>query len=222
LRVNAHSARAPEKQIIINSWEAIFKKKGKVFYKPHESVVELIKLFNRNGVKRVLDLGCGSGRHTVYLAKQGFDVHGLDNSKSGLKMARRWLDELKLKGHLVNSSCYSQFPFKDDFFDAIISVQVIHHARLKDILKCISEIFRVLKPGGYVFVTVTKNRMKGRASKVKVIGERTYVMLDGPEKGIPHYIYTQSLLRKYFSRFEMIKIHEDKHEHYCLLGRKPF
>ena len=79
---------------------------------------------------------------------------------------------------------------------------------------------RVLKPNGLVFVTVTRNKMKGRASKVKVIEPRTYVMLDGPEKGVPHYIYTKALLKKYFSNFKILDLYTDRHNHYCLLGKR--
>ena len=200
-------------------WESIFKKSGKVFYKSHEDMSKVIKLMKKDGVKKVLDLGCGSGRHVVLLSKEGFDVYGLDNAESGLKQCKKWLKKLKLKAKLKNSSCYKKFPFKNNFFDAIISTQVIHHAKLKDILFCIKEIERVLKPKGLVFVTVTRNKMKGRASKVKLIEPRTYVMLDGLEKGIPHYIYTKELLKKYFSNFKILDLYIDKQDHYCVLGK---
>ena len=201
------------------AWENIFKKEGKVFHKPHPDLPEVIKLMKKNKVKRVLDLGCGSGRHTVLLAREGFEVYGMDNAPSGLRMTKKWLKELKLKAKIINSSCYKKIPFYDNFFDAVISIQVIHHAKLKDINHCISEIERILKPNGTVFVTVTKNKVKGRATKCKLIEPRTYVMLDGFEKGVPHYIYTKSLLKKYFHNFKILKLYTDKGNHYCLLGR---
>ncbi len=198
-------------------WNEIFKEKGKFFHTPHKDIQKAVKLIKRGG--KVLDLGCGTGRHTVMLAKKGFQVYGLDNAPSGLKQCKEWLDKLGLKGNLKLASCYKRFPYKDDYFDALISVQVIHHARLKDIEVCIKEMKRVLKPGGVIFVTVTKNKMKYRATKVKLIEPRTYVMLDGFEKGVPHFIYTKALLRKYFSNFNILELFIDKHEHYCLLGK---
>ena len=200
-------------------WESIFKQSGKVFYKPHEDMKKIINLLKKEGVKKVLDVGCGSGRHIVLLSKEGFDIYGMDNAESGLKHIRKWLKELSLKAKLKNASCYKTFPYKDNTFDAIISTQVIHHAKLKEINFCISEIERVLKPNGLVFITVTKNKMKGRASKVKVIESRTYAMLDGTEKGIPHYIYTKVLLKKYFKNFKIFDIYTDKQNHYCLIGK---
>lgn len=200
-------------------WESIFKKEGKVFHKQHSDMPKIIKLLKKEGAKRILDLGCGTGRHTVLLAKEGFEVYGFDNAPSGLKQTRAWLKKTGLKAKLKNSSCYETFPYKDNFFDAVISVQVIHHAKIREIEKCIKEIERVLKPTGIVFVTVTKNKIGARATKVKIIEPRTYVMLDGPEKGVPHYIYTKALLRKYFENFKILDLYVDEGNHYCLLGR---
>ena len=202
------------------TWEDIFKRSGKFFYKPHPEIARVLKLMREQKVKKVLDLGCGTGRHTVLLARSGFEVFGLDNAPSGLKQCKEWLKEVGVKAKLVEASCYERLPYKDNFFDALISVQVIHHARLKEIKRCIKEIERVVKPGGVVFITVTKNKMKGRASKVKVIAPRTYVMLDGFEKGVPHYIYNKKLLREYFSNFKILDITLDDTNHYCLLALK--
>jgi len=53
------------------AWDKAFKKEGKIFTKPQEDMPKIVKLFKKSGVKKVLDLGCGSGRHVVYLAKNG-------------------------------------------------------------------------------------------------------------------------------------------------------
>jgi len=203
----------------MGDWESIFKKKGKVFIKPQEDMNKVIKLLKKEKVKRVLDLGCGSGRHVVMLAKAGFDVYGTDISKQGLKLTRKWLKESNLKARLKQASCYKRFPFKDNFFDAIISIQVIHHAKIKNIRYCISEMERVLKPGGIIFVSVTKSSYRIMAKNFKMIAPRTYVVLDGPEKGLPHYVYNQILLRKDFKNFKILDLHVDSRSHNCLLGK---
>ena len=79
----------------MGDWESIFKKQGRVFLKPQEDMRKVIRLLKKQGVKRVLDLGCGTGRHTIMLAKAGFDVYGTDVSKEGLKLTRKWLKGLK-------------------------------------------------------------------------------------------------------------------------------
>ncbi len=203
------------------AWEEIFKKGGDHFLqKPHEAMPTLKKLFLKNNVKKVLDLGCGSGRHVIDFAKDGFDVYGMDNSPSGLKKTKEKLKQHKLKAKLKNADCFKTYPYKDNSVDAVISVQVIHHAKIKNIKKCISEITRVLKPKGYVFVTVTKCKYhKSTGTKMKMIEPNTYIMLSGFEKGIPHHIFSVARLREYFNKFKILDIWTDKADHYCLLGQ---
>ncbi len=51
-------------------WDKLFREQGKVFLKVQEDIPRIEKLFKKKRVKKVLDLGCGSGRHLVYLAKK--------------------------------------------------------------------------------------------------------------------------------------------------------
>jgi len=203
------------------SWEEIFKKKENQFLrKPHETLSKLKKLFKKEKVVKILDLGCGSGRHIVALAKSNFDVYGMDNSPSGLKQTREKLKNLNINAKLKNADCYKKFPYKDNLFDAVISVQVIHHAKIKDIKKCISEIERVLKPNGYVFITVTKCKYhKSVKTDMKLIEPNTYIMLSGFEKGVPHHIFNKTRFKEYFNKFKILDIWTDKADHFCLLGK---
>lgn len=203
----------------MGDWESIFKNKGKFFHKPHEDLRKLAQLMKKSNVQKVLDLGCGSGRHTVFLAKLGFEVYGMDSSKSGLKQTKEWLIQSNLKAKLKYASCYEKFPYKDNFFDAIISVQVIHHAKIEDIQFCISEIERTLKPDGIAFITVPRTKKNKFRSKVKMIAPRTFVPLDGYEIGLPHYHFNKETFKKNFKDFKILKIYNDKHKHYCLWGR---
>jgi len=111
----------------MKQWDKIFKWHGKVFEKPQGNIPRIAKLFKKKGVKRILDLGCGSGRHTVYFAKNGFDVYGIDVAPSGIKMTKKWLKKENLKANLKVGNIYKKLPYKDNFFDAVISTQTIHH-----------------------------------------------------------------------------------------------
>ena len=72
----------------MGSWEEIFKFKGRVFEKPQKELVGVVEIFRKENVKKVLDLGCGTGRHTVFLAKKDFDMYSTDESRTGLDMTR--------------------------------------------------------------------------------------------------------------------------------------
>jgi len=204
----------------MGDWDSIFREEGRHFLEPHEDMARVIRLFRKEGVRRVLDVGCGSGRHTVLLAHRGFRVTGLDASPEGLRLTRQWLREKQVTARLAKGDFFEPFTFADAAFDAAIAIQTIHHGTHDRIRACIGEIARVLRPGGIVFVSVTVTSFRRWATAFETIAPRTFVPLDGPEAGVPHFVYTRAQLRKDFARFAVIDLHADTRGHLCLLGRR--
>jgi len=135
-------------------WESIYKREGRVFTDPPPGFKAVLKEFTRHHCQLILDLGCGNGRHTVALTKEGFNTIGLDISSSGLRLSSEWLGEEGLQAGLVNADARNFFPFKANSFDGLLSTQVIHHALLSEVRTTIAEIWRVLAEDGIAFVTV--------------------------------------------------------------------
>ena len=204
-------------------WETNFKERGNIFHKPQEDMENVIAYMKKENVNKVLDLGCGSGRHIILLAKEGFNIYGMDISKEGINLTKKNLKELGLKANLKFSSCYKKFQFIDNFFDAVISTQVIHHNYIEKIRYCISEIERVLKKDGIIFITVAAKKNMIGATKSKLVKPRTYISIDGDEAGLPHYLYNKILMKKDFKNFKILNLHIDKSKkHYCLLGNLKY
>jgi len=173
------------------AWDRIFKKEKKAFPTILKDVQAVVKFFEKRNVKRVLDLGCGTGRHLIYLAKQGFDVYGIDISKHGIEIANKWSKEENLKAHLKIGDIYRKLPYENNFFDAIVSTKTVHHGKIENIRKLIKEMERILKPHGLIFITVTKRKSKKEIPKeklwkIKFIAPRTYIPLTGDERGLIH------------------------------------
>ena len=101
----------------------------------------------RAGRQRVLDVGCGSGRHTVFLVELGLSVTAGDVSTLALAETRRWLAREQLEATLVQLEM-TALPFQSEAFDAVLSVNVLHPARLEQARAAVGEIWRVLRPGG--------------------------------------------------------------------------
>lgn len=94
--------------------------------------------------KRVLDLGCGAGETSVYLALQGAEVDALDISPEMVEVAKR-LAELHKVGMKFHTGVAEHLPFEDGSFDLVFGNGVLHHV---DLVPALKEIRRVLKPGG--------------------------------------------------------------------------
>ncbi|HEX4430569.1 MAG TPA: class I SAM-dependent methyltransferase [Frankiaceae bacterium] len=105
---------------------------------------------------RLLDLGCGAGRHAAEACRRGATVVALDMSAPDLKEARDRLGEVdaERKRSLPVQGDALRLPFADGTFDRIIAAEVLEHIPADE--AAMAELARVLRPGGLVAVTVPR------------------------------------------------------------------
>jgi len=152
-----------DKQELITEFEKIFKdeksyygKKKPVFsgiFDPKEESffrkahVKLNQLLGNIKGKRILDVGCGTGRISFYLASKGADVTGIDLSGNFIQHCKETATKLKLS--ITFKEMNAQLPdFPEESFDIITGSRIIHH--LPDIKLFLGECKRLLKKGGYI------------------------------------------------------------------------
>ena len=119
---------------------AITRNSGK-FYK------DLIRSICRD--KQVLDIGCGTGTYTCYLAKHGAIATGIDISDAAIERAK----QMALEENVFSNTAFSvmnaeNLEFDNDSFDVVCEGAILHHL---DLNKALNEISRVLKPNGKAF-----------------------------------------------------------------------
>ena len=112
---------------------------------------------------RLLDFGCGGGRHSLEAMRLGAVVTALDADRKELEQARAWvqamLDEDKQtveaggEGHVLAGDGLA-LPFADACFDKVVAAEVLEH--IPDDRTALSELARVLRPGGTLAVTVPR------------------------------------------------------------------
>lgn len=107
--------------------------------------------------ERVLDLGCGSGRHTIEAARYPGRIVGLDISADDLRAAKFMYDDLKAKGDLRGHADFiigdaTNLPFKDGAFDKSLCTETFEH--IPDDRRGIDEFLRVTKDGAQTVVSI--------------------------------------------------------------------
>lgn len=120
--------------------------------------------FDRFGVlpgERVLDMGCGAGRHAFELYRRGADVVALDQNTSDLAEVAVMFEAMAAEGQVPTGSSAATvegdalaLPFDDGEFDRIIAAEILEH--IPDDRTAMEELFRVLKPGGVLAMTVPR------------------------------------------------------------------
>lgn len=107
-------------------------------------------IIERRGVGRVgLDVGCGQGAYVGRMQALGFDVSGIDASAGQVALAERNVG----RTGLVRVGSALDIPAADESFDFLYVINVLHHlGSVEEQRRAFAEIFRVLKPGGLLFV----------------------------------------------------------------------
>jgi SAM-dependent methyltransferase len=110
---------------------------------------------------RLLDLGCGEGRHAFEALRRGADVVALDHGAAEVATTHRWLGAIAASGEAPASARFAvvrgdllHLPVPDASVDRVIAAEVLEH--IPDDERAMAEIARVLRPGGRVAVTVPR------------------------------------------------------------------
>jgi len=120
--------------------------------------------FDRLGLRpgdRVLDMGCGAGRHAFEMYRRGADVIAFDRDADELDGVRNLFAAMKEAGEVpgaaqadVKEGDALSLPFADGEFDRIVCAEVLEHIAAD--VEAIKELIRVLRPGGTVAITVPR------------------------------------------------------------------
>lgn len=134
-------------------WERIFSTRPWGRYPPEELVRFVARNYgaapNRSLI-RILDLGCGPGACSWYLAREEYSTYGIDASPTAIRLASERLEKegLHAEFHLGDMAT---LPWPDKYFDAAIDIESISANTVLVSRGILAEAWRVLKPGGRLF-----------------------------------------------------------------------
>lgn len=203
--------------------------------------LEFIGDYAKDGDK-ILDFGCGNGRLLELFSNKNIDYFGVDISQKLIDSAKNKYAGNNITFSKINPS-QSSLAFTDNFFNSVYSIAVFHHFPKEHAEKMAQELFRIIKPDGYVIITIwylwpamagkqksyIKNILKNWIGKLT--GERElgwndcYISFKNNEEKIfqrYHHAYTKKELKKIFSNagFIIEKCEVLNKRNIVLIGKK--
>jgi len=153
--------------------------------------------FNKS--MKILDAGCGEGRNLIYFMREGFSVWGIDQNPLAIKylhtLARTINKSIPDESFLLGD--LRDIPFPDENFEVVISSAVLHFSDGKnDFQKMFSELMRVLKQGGILFLRMCTDV---GMNKMVHVSEGMYKLPDGTKR----YILTEEMLRLLIDKYSL-------------------
>ncbi|QKJ30609.1 class I SAM-dependent methyltransferase [Mucilaginibacter mali] len=142
----------------------------------------------------VLDVGCGGGRNLHYFLNNGFGVYGMDADAGAVaavqQLSARLAPAIPADNFVV--ARVDDLPYTDNFFDLVVCSAVLHFARDHNHFDAmLREIWRVLKPGGFLFARLASDI--GIEDRVQPLGNGRYHLPDGSTR----YLVNEEILLEY-------------------------
>jgi 2-polyprenyl-3-methyl-5-hydroxy-6-metoxy-1,4-benzoquinol methylase len=187
-------------------WEERFCDEGRIWGdSPSRTAVYAIDLFRKTGVRKVLIPGSGYGRNAEAFARAGFEVTGIEISKTAISLARQ--GSLKIQYHFGS---VLDMPFDNQVYDGIYCFNVLHLFRKDDRAAFLQRCREQLKDGGAMFFVVFSDNESSYGTG-RMVEENTFESKPGREV---HY-YTDEDLVSEFRDLEIIEtgMMEDPEEH---------
>lgn len=116
---------------------------------------------------RALDIGCGSGRHTLFMAAEGFEAHGTDYSEKAVEVTNR---QLIGAGHPATARVagIERLPYGSDVFQIVVCWHTLYCNTLAEMRKGLAEMHRVLEPGGRACVSLRRDNDYTRGRGIEI------------------------------------------------------
>ena len=151
----------------------------------HDLVLGFVReVYGERRDLRILDIGCGTGAMSRKLAPWG-SVVSADFSPLALSYSRR------RNLNLLCASDAMRLPFRDESFDLVVAMDILEH--VSDDSAALSEIYRVLKPGGRIIATVPAYQSLWSGHDVALMHFRRYVAREVGERFAAAHLRTQKL-----------------------------
>ena len=181
------------KEILENYYSSYDEENRLIKDKAHQveflTTVRYIDKYLKIGNK-ILEIGAGTGRYSLYYAKKGYEVEAVELTKANIEEFKRHItNDMKIRineGNVLDLSMY-----EDNIFDITLLLGPVYHLfSIEEKRKAIEEAIRVTKPHGKIFIAYITNDIviltyglkKGNLLKLKDVCDENYRVKEIPEE----------------------------------------
>lgn len=180
-------------------WEKKFQEEQTSWgFEPCDSASVALELFMKHNIKNILIPGIGYGRNAFIFQNQGFNVNGIEISKTAIKIAKK----NGFKG-VIHHGSVTQMPFDNKIYDGIFCYALLHLLNKTERKQFLTACMKQLKPGGYLILNIvsTKSQMYGNG---KLLGKNRFELM----KGLNVFFYDSDSIENEFKSFGLMEYRE--------------
>lgn len=186
-----------------------FKKTKKETYSELKADKELEKIIKYIPKGKVLDIGSGNGRNSIFLAKNGFQVEAIDKNKEYVQKLKKFSEKerLPIKTKLAD---VKNLKLKEDYYSLILSVAILDFLRIYEFKKLIPKIKKSLKVDGIFYLVVFSIKdpaFKKCKKELKMVGKNTFYL---PQLKTFRHFFEKKEMLSLLKGFRVLKIETKK------------
>jgi len=218
------------KEAYIKKFDSVYASDGSYYgFELRKEFTDYLKKKTITG-QTALDLGCGEGRYSLFMAQKGCDTFAVDRSNAGIEKLKKMAETLRLpiSAEVID---IEDFVFEKNKFDIIVAATVLDHLCRELRHKTINSIKKALKPEGTLYINVFTVSDPGYLKRQNAASETDPENISDTAECIEYYFNSnelKSLFRDfnilyYYEGIEPDLSHGQPHDHgwACLLARKP-
>lgn len=201
-----------------NNWNTSYKNKDNFVFYPNEEIIRFISKYVRKKIDfdlftniqnnpKILDFGCGIGRHVKFLDEYKLDAYGFDLSEEAISFAHKYFKKLNLN-HLQKKiivSDITNLPYESNFFNYMLSHGVLDSMDYEIAKKGIKELHRVMNYKGIIFFDVISTLDSSFKNNMDQLVENNH------EKGTIQSYYNSNKINDLLKdKFKIIELYENR------------
>jgi len=181
--------------------------------KPSGAVTYFYDFLEKQGKTggRILDLGCGKGRNSIFFAKNGWEAYSIDFVPEVIDELKNHAKKNNLKLTAMCQSVTEKMPFPENHFDVVIDIFCYKHQTDKQNQKKFrNELYRILKKDGLYLLSLAGEDDGFYGPLLKNSTDKKNKLIVDPVTKVPSFLYSKQDVEKEFADFEIIDFQHKK------------